>query len=70
MECYVIVVNWLNARSFSENQMLFGRVKKTWLFCDFEKTDRLSGVLEACDEALFSGIITNSSSFAGVSDLH
>ena len=39
--------------------MLFGGVEKTWLFCDVEKSDRLSGVLEACDEALLGNIITN-----------
>lgn len=49
--------------------MLFGGVEKTWLFCDVEKSDRLSGVLEACDEALLGSIITNGSSFAGVTDL-
>ena len=69
MECYVIVVNGFDARSFAENQMLFGGVKKTWLFCDVEKSDRLSGVLEACDEALLGSIITNGSSFASVTDL-
>jgi len=54
---------------FSENQMSFGGVEKTGLFCDVEKTDWLSGVLEACDEALFVSIVTDGSSFAGVTNL-
>ena len=69
LECYFIVVNRFNARSFAENQMLLGEVERIWLFCDVEKSDRLSGVLEACDEALLGSIITNGSSFAAVTDL-
>ena len=69
MECYVIVVDGFNARFFSENKMSFGGVEKTGLFCDVEKTDWLSGVLEACDEALFVSIVTDGSSFAGVTNL-
>ena len=69
LECYVIVVDGFNARFFSENEILFGGVEKTGLFCDVEKTDWLSGVLESSDEALLVSIVTDGSSFAGVTNL-
>ena len=69
LECYVILVDWFNARFFFKGQISFGGTKKSGLFCDVEKADWLSEVLEACDEALLVDIIADGLLFPDVTSM-